>query len=138
MKITYSGEGNTFSRIEYFLLDYIGIQQDCVDPNDAEWTAPILEIIKEVEALVESIRELQGSFTDRKQFGDAKSAALIVADMLKDWSFPGSVWFLPTARRFRLSAEGHEPVKNEVCVGVYLPDAPVEMLEEDFKAVLNE
>ena len=127
-----------FGRIAWFLEDHAGLMEACGITGDKAFDAKSEELIAEARELRDRIVEMKGEWEKRRHFGDGNNAAAIVADMLREWQVPGSVWYHPATRRFRLSAEGYEPSEGEFCVGVYLPDAPVEMLATDFNQALAE
>lgn len=132
--MTKTTADNLFSQAAARLRDYAEIMDNCAMGGDDSWSADRDAALK----ICARLDELNGEWEQRVGFSDALNAAKIIASMLKDWRIPGSVWYAPWRGRFRLAGENYKPEsKHEVCVGVYMPDAPESLLYEDIKFVMD-
>jgi hypothetical protein len=124
-----------FARAGWFLADYAELWYDMGPHDDKDEEADNDRRCSEMLDLARRLKELDGEWEAKQEAGTTASAAAIVADMLKDWRLPGAVWYLPAAKRWRVTGNGYQPSKNEICVGVYAPGADAAMLQEDFEEV---
>lgn len=126
---------SVFARAAWFLADYAELLFEIGSVGDDMEDAHNVERCTEMTDLSARLRELDGEWEAKRAAGSTESAAAIVADMLIDWGLPGAVWYSKLHKRWRVTGEGYQPGKNEVCVGVYAPGASAEMLLEDFREV---
>jgi hypothetical protein len=120
-----------FAKAAWWLADYAELWYDIGPRGDVHDLDDTDERCVEMLAASQSLRSI-----DQKQAsGTSANAAAIIAGMLKDWKLPGAVWFLPAAKRWRLTGDGYRPVDREVCVGIYAPGVDPALLQEDFDAV---
>ena len=117
-----------FTRAAYFLDEYSEVLYHADDKADKD--------IAEMKALVKKLRRLTGEWDRRQKLTGWVSAACIVAEMLSDWGLPGTVWYLPSRERFRLTDGSYKAEDGEMCVGVYLAGATPEMLGHDFEKAM--
>lgn len=127
-----------FERCAHFLECYTEILETwCYEDLEDEGSASAQADAKEMKGLVARLKELTGQWEHKIGFSGSHNAALIISGMLKDWMVPGAVYWLPKKQRFRVVGEEYEPEPDEFCVGVYLQNAKVEWLAEDFEYVRN-
>jgi hypothetical protein len=125
---------SVFKRAAWFLADYAELVWDIGGVGDPIEDAENADRCAEMAELARRLRELDGEWEAKREASTNKSAAEIVADMLRDWKLPGAVWYSPARKRWRVTGENYRAEDGEVCVGVYAPDVPIALLQEDFDA----
>jgi hypothetical protein len=138
VKRPISSLATIFARVAWYLDDYADMMHDIQQNDDSKLGSDTRKARDETRELAQKMRDLRNDFERPVSFGGARDAANVVADMLADWQRPGAVWFLPEARRFRVTSGEYVPVPDEVQVGVYLPGVRASMLAPDFAAVLTQ
>lgn len=122
-----------FAQAAWFLSDYAELWFHTGPHDGDQETAENDTRCAEMASLALRLRELDGEWEAKREAGTTASAAVIVADMLKDWRLPGAVWYHKGRKRWRVTGENYQSSQNEVCVGVYAPGVEAVMLLEDFE-----
>lgn len=116
-----------FARAAYWLDDFMDLLRMTDSASE--------DMEEEIPEISRRLKELAGEWEAKQEAGTVRSAAEIVAAMLKDWKLPGAVWYFPPSQRWRVTGDGYEPEDGEVCVGVYGPGVSADELEYDFHEV---
>lgn len=128
-------EVGLFAKAAWWLEDYADIYQSCIIIDDKD--TDNIARRKGLLALANDLRELDGRHAQRASNTPGQNAAEAISYLLRKWNLPGTVYYSPIRRKFKLTAEGYHPLSGDICVGVYLPGAPVELMAEDFDFVLK-
>jgi hypothetical protein len=127
--------GSLFSQAAWWLADYAELWYEMGPHDTQDESLDCMARCQEMEELSLRLRELDEGLRLRQARGDTANAAEFILKIIANGNVPAAVYWSAMARRWRVVGPDYKPQADDSLVGVYAPDAPAALLEEDLAAM---